>query len=63
MVSKAFEKELMGLSPYELTLVVRRWMKLKDSRLELLFAWKTPEDMKHIPEEFYEHECVSVKLG
>jgi len=61
MVTKAFRKELVGLSPWQLTMAVKEWMTNHDARMNLTFNWKTPFDLKNLSEEFKEEDFILLK--
>jgi hypothetical protein len=42
MVTESFKKELVGLSPWQLTQAVKHWMENNDARMELSFNWACP---------------------
>jgi hypothetical protein len=60
MVTKSFKKELDGLSPYQLTMAVKQWMKTHDARLQLTFNWKH-KSFEDIPEEFNIEDLLVLK--
>ncbi len=61
MVTKAFRKELVGLSPWQLTMAVKEWMTNHEARMNITFMWKTPGDLKGIEEEFRESDFIQLK--
>lgn len=61
MVTKAFRKELRGLSPWQLTMAVKEWMTNHDARLNITFNWKTPGNLKNIQEEFKDEDFILLR--
>jgi len=59
MVTKAFKKELKGLSPWQLTMAVKDWMKNHDARLQVSFNWENPD--KDLKDEYTDEDFVVTK--
>lgn len=59
MVTKAFKKELKGLSPWQLTMAVKEWMTNHDARLQVSFNWENPD--KDLKDEYTDEDFVVTK--
>ena len=56
------KKQIGLLSPYEVTELVKTWMKIHDTRLQICFAWESPrEEYVNIPEEYAEEDFIITK--
>ena len=63
MVTKAFRKELLGLSPYEVTEILKEWMRIKDTRLNIAFSWGSPGAEEAVPEEYSDDDFLQLQQG
>lgn len=52
MVTESFKKELVGLSPWQLTQAVKHWMENNDARMELSFNWAGDNSLEDDEKEY-----------